>query len=719
MATQIITTPFAGHPAAHPAGDRERVLASVISGVGGTLRRRWLLLVTIAAVLMAAATVVILSMQPSYTATARVRVDPTLNPMAQDQSQSSLNAEAIETETGLMSSRALAAEVVRRMELYRDAEFAGDEAAATAAPDDAAFNRVVDEIRKRTSIGRDQLSYIISLNFKAAEPVKAAGIANAMIDTYIEMRVQSRAGTSERQADFFRQRLEELAQEVNLAESRLANYRASTGLPQDSGTGTVADQQIATLSMQLAEAEADAASARSNASVAQAQLGTGNVDAVAAVQGSNVIRDLRNQRAEIVRDMQEVEGRYGSRHPEALRVQEQLTGIDRQILDEGRRVVTSLQAQARAADAEVAALRSRMGSLEGTRARNTRNSAEAERLERDAASTRAQYDRMSELSLESTQTTGNDIAQVEVVDRAEPSFASGGLPRSLLLALAAIVSLAAGFAGVILVEMAQGGLRTIADFEGQLGIPLLASIPLEKGKRLAGRGSEAAPADSVAAENATLYIESIRNLRASIARASRSQPTQVIGFTSAAPGEGKTETALSYARLLAVNSGSVLLIDCDLRNGRLSSRLPNKSPVGLVEVLQQHKLEEALYPDDLAPGLDILPVSASFFTSQDLFGDERMNALLEQARARYSSIVLDLPPVLGVADARTVALLADGVCFLVRWGRTRPEAAVQAANLLASDGAKLLGGAYTMVEPTSEVMAGGYYASTYHKYFKG
>jgi Mrp family chromosome partitioning ATPase len=241
---------------------------------------------------------------------------------------------------------------------------------------------------------------------------------------------------------------------------------------------------------------------------------------------------------------------------------------------------------------------------------------------------------------------------------------------------------------------------------------------MEKSKGLLGGRNEAAPADTVTADNATLYIESIRNLRASIARAARSQATQVIGFTSAVPGEGKTETALSYARLLAVNTASVLLIDCDLRNGRLSSRLTSKPAIGLVEALQEDKLEGAVCPDQVAAGLDILPVSASFFTSQDLFGDGRMMALLEQARARYSAIVLDLPPVLGVADARTVALLADGVCFLVRWGDTRPEAAAQAVNLLASDGATLFGGAYTMVEPTSEVMAGGYYASTYHKYFK-
>jgi len=720
MATTIDTSD-AQERAETPRAGRARgprTAGALIGGIGGALRRRWKLAVLVAAIVLAAALAAILSMTPDYQAVSRIRVDPSLNPMEQEGAQSVLNAEAIETETGLMSSRALAEAVVRDLELYRDPEFAGDDALTAGPPSTALISRTVNAVRRRTGIGRDQLSYIISLSFKSEDAEKAADIANTLVETYIDLRVRSNSGTSERQAGFFRERLTELAREVTVAESRLANYRASTGLPQTGSSGTVADQQITTLSGQLASAEGEAASARSNAQVASSQLASGNVDAVAAVQGSNVIRDLRNQRAEILREKGEIETRYDSRHPEAIRVRDQLAEIDRQILDEGQRVVTSLQAQARAAAAEVGALRGRMSSLEGQRATNTRASAEAERLERDAASARAQYDRMSELSLESTQSTGAAITQVEVVDAAEPPVTPDGPPRSVLLALALLVAGGSGIGCALAVEMSRGGLRTIDDFEDVLGLRLLASIPLagRRGSRLKPRRGPD-PADTITADRATLYIEAIRNLRASLSRAGGGKG-KVVAFTSAIPGEGKTETALSYARLLAINSTRVLLIDCDLRNGRVSRRLPHRPEQGLVELLGgEIALEQAVTVDPKS-GLATLSVAAAHFTSQDLFEGPAMAELLARARQEYDHVVLDLPPVLAVADARTIARHADGVCVVVRWGHTKPDATLQAVDQLRDDGVTILGGAYTMVDPDAPVMAGGYFTGAlYRSYF--
>ncbi|KHL24825.1 hypothetical protein PK98_13125 [Croceibacterium mercuriale] len=699
-------------------GRRPRTVGALIGGIGGALRRRWKLAALVAAIVLALALAAIMTITPSYQAVSRVRVDPSLNPMEQEGAQSVLNAEAIETETGLMSSRALAEAVVRDLELYRDPEFAGDAALAEGAPTPGLISSTVNAVRRRTAIGRDQLSYIISLSFKSEEAEKAATIANSLVETYIDLRVRSTSGTSERQAGFFRERLGELAGEVTAAESRLANYRASTGLPQTGSSGTVADQQITTLSSQLASAEGEAASARSNAQVASAQLASGNVDAVAAVQGSNVIRDLRNQRAEILREKGEIETRYDSRHPEAIRVRDQLAEVDRQILGEGQRVVLSLQAQARASAAEVGALRGRMSSLEGQRATNTRASAEAERLERDAASARAQYDRMNELSLESTQSTGAVITQVEVVDAAEPPVSPDGPPRALLAVLAVLVAGASGIGCALAVEMSRGGLRTIEDFEDELGLRLLASIPLagRPGSRLKPRRGPD-PADTIRADRATLYIEAIRNLRASISRAGGGRG-KVVAFTSAIPGEGKTETALSYARLLAINSSRVLLVDCDLRNGRVSRRLPHRPEQGLVELLEgEVTLDQAVSVDETS-GLAILSVATAHFTSQDLFEGPAMAEMLSRARQEYEYVVLDLPPVLAVADARTIARHADGVCVVVRWGHTKPHATMQAVDQLRNDGVTILGGAYTMVDPDAPVMAGGYFTgSLYRSYF--
>lgn len=698
----------------HSPSDRESAkLGDVVATVKMVLRRRMSTLLAVSIGALIIALIVIAVLPAHYVSVARIQIDPSLNPMSQDQGQGPINAEAIETEAGLMSSRALADAVVQKLHLERDPEFSQSILGRQLPPDQA-----VAHVMKNLSVNRDQLSYIISLAFKSKSAAKSASIANAFADTYLEMRVHNEAASAAQQADFFRQRLAELARQVNDADTRLASYRAGAGLSDNGTGGNVVDQQIATLSAQLASAEADAAGARSNASVAQSQAKAGNADAVAGVQVSNVVRDLRSHRADIVRNLGEVEGRYGPKHPESIRAHQQLADIDQQIHDETQRVVSSLQAQARAGDAEVTSLRSAMSVLEQARAGNTRNSAAAERLERDASSARAQFDKMSALSLESTQASHTAIAQAQIIDRATLPSAATSPGKSLLCGLAVLASLGVGLAVIVLLEMMQGGLRTIAEVETRLKLSVLASVP-----RASARGSwfgqrrNMAPADCIGASGATVFSEAIRNLRASLIGVRQTSGARVIGFTSALPGEGKTTTALAFARMLAVNGARVLLVDCDLRKSKFAETMHVGSGKGLIEALRgTTHLSEAVVTDRVK-GLDILPVAKTLFISRDIFSAATVDNLLENSRASYEYVVMDLPPVLGVVDARILAAMADATVFVIRWGNTQLQPASLALSALYADGVNVQGAIYTMVDPNSEAIGALYYSQGSARYY--
>lgn len=697
------------------SAERTARLGDVISALSAMFLRRVGTLGAVSSGVLIVALIAIFLVPSRYVAVTRIRIDPSLNPMSQDQGQALINAEAIETEAGLMSSRALATKVVQKLALDHDPEFASHPLTGKAV----SLDQVVSYVMKNLSVNRDQLSYIISLSFKSRDPNRSALIANTFADTYLAMRVRSKVTNSVEQANFFQQRLAELGRNVNDADSRLAAYRASTGLSDNGAGGNVVDQQIATLSAQLATAEAQAASARSNASVADNQVKSGNADSVVGVQGSNTIRDLRSQRADIVRNLGEVEGVYGPRHPESIRVHQQLDGVDRQLQDEARRVVGSLRAEAQADNAQVSSLRSTMSALEAVRARNTRNSADAERLERDAASVRAQFDKMSGLSLESTQAARGSIAQAQIVDRAEPPSRPPSPGKSLLCGLALVGSIGFGLAVVLVLEMAQGGLRTIADAESRLGLPLLASVPQEGAKKGRFRRRLASsPADLIGAMGATLYSESIRNLRASLIGVRQTSGARVIGFTSALPGEGKSTTALAFARMLAVNGARVLLVDGDLRNSKLARSVSISPDGGLINVLRGRSLLADAVTADHTAGLDILAVAKTLFISRDVFSVATIETLLHRCQDRYDYVIMDLPPVLGVADSRTLAVMADLVVFVVRWGSTPLQAASLALSSLRSDGVNLRGVVYTMVDPASEANGSAYYTRNHAKYYQ-
>ena len=700
----------------------ETRLSDVLLSVRAMLRRRWLTLALVTAIIFAIAVAVILSMTPTYEATTRVRIDPSRNPLSSATTeQVDLGSEAIETEVSVLSSPELARNVVRKLNLQDDPEFRkglkSDDGGAL--PGDQLLNRVTDNVLKRLSVDREKLTYIIAIKFKSESAAKAARIANAFAESYIDTRVGSSRGTATQQAEWFRQRLEAMGDELRKAEANVAQFRAKAGIVQggNGSAGTITDQQIAPLSTQLATAESEAAEARSNLQAARAQIARGGLDAVSAVRSSPVISDLRRQRAEVMRSLGEVEGRYGERHPESIKVHQQLAALDEQIKAEANRAVGSLEADANAASARVDSLRNTLKGLESQQASNTRSAAIAAGLDREVATKQAAYDRMAQLSLESTQGARNSIGQAEIVDAATPPTAAARPHKPTLLGLALVVALALGFGTIIVLEMLASGMRSIADIETHFGVQVLAALPRVGRKRLFAR-RQISPAASLVSNPTSMYAESLRNLRTSLLgpKSSAAKPG-VIAFTSALPNEGKTTTALSFARTLAMAGGKTLLIDCDLRRAFVRQTIGAQISTGLVEVLQgKTSADQAIIPDEVEQ-LDLLLVARPHFTAEDLFGGEAMSRLLASVRGAYDHIVLDLPPVLGIADTRTIAIQSDVVAFVVRWGSTPANAVDIALSSLLAVECAVKGAIYTMVDPSSEALSALYYSRKYSGYY--
>ncbi|WBH16357.1 AAA family ATPase [Sphingomonas radiodurans] len=430
------------------------------------------------------------------------------------------------------------------------------------------------------------------------------------------------------------------------------------------------------------------------------------------VLGSTVIAELRRQRADALRIRGEVEARYGERHPESLRVRDQIASLDGQIQAEARRVVGSLQATAASAEARADSLRTSLAGLESKRERTTRDSVAAEGLEREAAAKRALYEKMSQMSLESMQAARLSIAQAEVVDRAEPQPRPSSPNKPLLYVLSMLAAIAAGAGTIAVMEMTSGGFRSVEDVQEQLGIAVLAIVPkVPKTQN---------PADLMLERPTSMFAESFRIARAAILGVKGTRARKVIAITSSLPAEGKTTSAVAFARTLATANAKTLLLECDIRRAAVRQIVRTPAPtVGLIEVLHgEASLDEAIHPGDV-PNLDQLLVLSPYFSAENLFGEGRMEQLLSTLRERYDHIVLDLPPLMGLADGRYLAVLADATAVVVKWGSTPVSAATSAINWLRSDGSNPVGVIYTQVDPSAHSVGGLYYYSKqYSDYYQ-
>jgi capsular exopolysaccharide synthesis family protein len=353
-----------------------------------------------------------------------------------------------------------------------------------------------------------------------------------------------------------------------------------------------------------------------------------------------------------------------------------------------------------------------MQDLEQKQANNARASVIAAGLQRDADSKHNAYDKMAQLALETRQATQNSIAQAEIIDTAKAPLSPSWPNRPLLIMLSFVAGLGVGIAVITTQELMVSGMRTSEQVEDELGIPLIAAVPAVKKQKY--------PADLLIEKPTSQFAEALRNARASIIGVRAETRPKVIALTSALPSEGKTTTALSLARTMALNGDKTIIIDVDVRRAQLRQILPTASnDVGIVEVLHGDvPLERAIRASDLE-NLDQILVQSPYFTSENLFGNNKMPEILEQLSAKYDSIILDLPPLIGLADGRFLAALADVAVLVIRWDQTPKHAVSSAVAALRADGTNLVGAMFTMVDTSSQAVGSYYYYSKqYTSYYQ-
>jgi capsular exopolysaccharide synthesis family protein len=209
------------------------------------------------------------------------------------------------------------------------------------------------------------------------------------------------------------------------------------------------------------------------------------------------------------------------------------------------------------------------------------------------------------------------------------------------------------------------------------------------------RDRAAAPAEGGDAHNKRRIVvlqpesaiaEQFRSLRARIDALAVHRALRTIAVTSALPEEGKTMAAISLAVVSAMQLGSrVALVECDLREPTIAAALGLRLDAGLGELLTgAASLEQAT---QRAPGtaLDVLAVRALPLNPSELLASEAFRRLLEQLAERYDRVILDLPPTLGLPDAKTVSGLCDGTVFVVHADTTSQHDAESALEVLGRE----------------------------------
>jgi capsular exopolysaccharide synthesis family protein len=685
-------------PAASGAHVEDRLSFSALFAV---LRRRFRLFCAILLSTVAASMVAAFVLPVRYAAEADVLIDP--RPHASPVRNEAKNLPApdatlVETEARLMTSPSIMSAVIQRLRLAHDPEFAPKPGEPTH-PD-----AIAQKLSRHVSVSREGLTYIVAIRARSHDPGKAAMIANTMADEYLRQSWSQRARLAADQARTLTAELGPLGQQVIAADQAVADYRAAHGIVsggKDGTGGTVTDQQIETMAGELGHASADAAAARAAAAAARAQTGAAGVDSISQVLNSSALTELRNQRAQVLREKAQISTIYSPEHPAYVRIDHQLAQLDDEIKSAANRIVQGLESDARAAEARSGALRGQLLALNARESQDASAMVVANGLQRNADAKRATYNDLSRNAQEQAQEARIGDVRAWVAAAARPPLEPSFPKKSIFLMLGLVLGSALGAGGVLGAEFLANGFRSADEIEAELQIPFLAAVP-EVGSREQRRISQrlgtssTAPWDYVVAKPASSFAESIRNIRATLIAGSDGAKPKAICVTSALMGEGKSVIAVALARVMAMSGDRVLLIDCDLRRSGLAAMRRDTEPsarpsTGLVEVLDGQTDPHAAIVKDTVPGLTFLGLDGPVFTPRDMFSGQAARQMIARLKSEYDFIIMDTPPVMAVTDAWTVASTCDATLLVIRNLKTPRAAARAAVDRLRRRGAKLHG----------------------------
>jgi capsular exopolysaccharide synthesis family protein len=645
----------------------------------------WRALIIAAAVIgLLAGVALALLTTPMYRANVVMEVNPPAVEVVDDNTRSSGPTidtwQFVATQRGLLQSRGLAEHVAQDLGLANNPEFADQSADPAARVQQAAA-----KIAKNLEIAPQSDGELIRFGFIWPDPEMTSNVANAYADAFINTSLQRRYEASAYARNFLQKQIAKTRSELEKSERQLVQYAQQQGIiDTSSGTDRATDaaspqgQSLVALNQALADATAKRVAAEG---AYREALSAGVTTEVAASTEA-----LRQQRAKLEADYQSKRAFLKPSHPDMVALQAQITALDKEI---SRETAGGERSRANTARAEylaaVSAEQALQGKVAGLKSQvlNLRGrSIQYAILQRDVDTNRALYDALLQRYKQIGVAGGIGASPVSIVDRADRPTApfKPNIVLNLIVGLA--LGLLAGIGLAVTLDILNDTIRTPSDVRNKLGMAFLASIPKRLGsskrrdllEELDDPGSPAA--------------EAYATLGTSLRFTTDEGVPDALLVTSARAGEGKSSTALALAHHFAQLGKRVLLVDSDLRKPSFRGSGNQKGLSALLtsdEDLSDH-VTATTYDN-----LWLLQCGPEPPNPAALLSGSRFKAIMSEATSHFDIVVVDSPPLLGLADAPLLAATIPAVVMVVESGKTRTAAAVDGIHRLLAAGANILG----------------------------
>lgn len=685
---------------------RRRLIAGVLAGV------------------VAIALLLTLMTQPQYRASALMQVEKEGPPIVASQGAMPFydgwDPEFLTTQYELLRSRALAERVANELNLtaetlqglndpgwlgrvvalLRPAPPAAAEDANRPQSSEALLQEATGVIQGGLSVDPIKESRLVRLSFDSPDPAFSVRVVNAVAEGFIASSLERRMGTTSYAKTYLQDQLAQTKAKLEESERKLVEFAQQEGLVNTGSEGTsLATQNLTELNGLLAAAQSERIRAQS-----RWRQASGGGALPADMLGTSSVGALQQQRAGLQGQYQQKLQTFKPDYPEMVQLKAQIDAINREIGAEMGRLRASVKAEFDAANANEGMLKAQIANLRGEALDTDSRSIQYNILKREADTNRQMYDsllqRFKEVGAAGDVRTNN----ISIIDRAQQGFRfKPNLFKNLAMGL--LAGLLLGILLAFVLEFLDDTLKTPEDLEQKLRLAVLGVIPKLGPKQ---------NLTEVSADPRSAFSEAYRSVRTALQFATDHGVPRSLLVTSPAPSEGKSTTALALARNFAQLGKRVLLIEADLRNPSLHRTLSIKSEAGLSNLLSgANGLGEVTLATD-EERLSVILAGPLPPNPAELLSGSKFVSMLTVACERYDQVIIDGPPVLGLADSPILSNAVEGTLLVITSGKTRIATAQQALKRLLAARARIVGALLTKYD----AKAAGYgYHYSYDGYY--
>ena len=659
---------------------------------------------------------------PLYTATSDLTIDLKKIQLFKNNEQvvgdNSMDSAQVESEVQVLGSESIALAVIDDLKLTNDPEFVDTRTGPIVGLLSAVFGMDEDErsvsdvqrkriairvLRANLSVRRVGLTYVLEIAYRSPDPAKASQIANAVADAYINDQLNTRYQAAKRASIWLQERIAELRNQSNVAARAVQDYKEKNNIVDTGNHGLLSDLQVQETNTQMITAIAATAEAKARldriVEVLKSPAPGEAVGTVSDTLKNEVITKLRQRYLDDSERVAKFSAMMGPNHLAVVNLKNEMALLNASMVDELQRIAQTYKSDYEIAKAREDFTRASLGKQIQEAGASGQAQVDLKELESASQTYHTIFENFLQKYTEAVQEQSFPISDARVITPASPPTHKSYPKTTLIALLGLLVGAGAGLVHALVLRNFDRAMRRPRDVEERLGLECLGMVPLigtHKRKKTTSQAptllqtverwmavpvKESQPEVGLDLTRKVLddpfshFSEGLRSIKTALDILALTRPIKTLGIISAMPGEGKSTIAVNLANLFAAAGRSTLLIDGDMRNPQLSRLLSPDAKSGLVELIAGKIAFTKALRAIPQSALRFIPtvLQQQIANTADLLASAQMRTALGEVQNVFDQIVIDLPPLGPISDARAMSPMIDAFIVVANWGHTRFE----------------------------------------------